>query len=449
MLGEKLRNAFELLRGARLLDEETIKKAIKEIQRALIASDVEVKLVLELTKKIEKEAKKKPPKGIDRREYIIKLVYDELVKILGGETKPVEKPKRILLVGLFGSGKTTTAAKLGKWYSKRGLKVALIAADTFRPAAFEQLKQLAEKAKLGFFGIKGEKNAAKVVEKALKELNNYDLLIVDSAGRNALNKEMIEEIKGIERKLKPDNIWLVISADIGQVARKQAKAFKEAVNINGVIITKMDGSAKGGGALAACHETNAKVYFIGVGEKLDDLQLFDANRFLSRIMGYGDLQALLEKIEEIKEEIEIRPEELLKQDFNLEVFYKQLVATRKMGPFSKVAEMLGLKAQLPKEYLELTEEKLNNFKVIMDSMTKQEKRNPEIINFQRIQRIAKGSGKTQREVRELLRQYKLMKRMLKKMKKFKDEKFLKKLEKGGFEQLIQMFSKRKKKFKIR
>jgi signal recognition particle subunit SRP54 len=444
--GLRLRNAIERIKNSAFLDKETVKEAIKEIQRALIASDVEVSLVLELSKKIEKEAFKEPPKGVNRKEFVLKKTYDLLVEILGGEKAVIpENPKRILLVGLFGSGKTTSTIKIAKYYAKRGKKVGVIEADTFRLAAFDQLKQLAEKNGINFFGIQGEKNSSKIVEKGLKELSDCSVIIVDSAGRSALDEELISELKDLTKTLKPDNVWLVLSADIGQVAKKQAIAFSKAVNINGVVITKMDGSAKGGGALAACAATKSPVLFIGVGEKVNDLEEFDAERFLSRVMGYGDLQGLLEKMKEITEEKILSPEELLKGEFNLHTFYAQLMAARKMGPLKKVAEMLGLSMQVPKEQLELGEEKLESFKVIMDSMTKQEMRDPEILNKSRIKRIALGSGKKEEEVRELLKHFKQMKKVFKKFKKIGE---MKELDEKKLNKLMQKFAK-KKKFKIR
>ncbi|MCH7902319.1 signal recognition particle receptor subunit alpha, partial [archaeon] len=317
-LGENLRKAMEKLRNSSTIDRETVKEVVKELQRALISSDVEINLVLKLSKEIEEQAFKDLKESINRKEHVIKITHDKLAELLGGSSKVPEKPRKILLVGLFGGGKTTTAAKLAKWYSKRGLKVGLIAADVFRPAATKQLKTLSEKIKAGFYGNEKEKNASKIVKDGLEKLKNYDLIICDSAGRSALDEELTKEIKGIDKALGAKEKWLVIGADVGQVAKKQSESFHESVGVNGVIITKMDGSAKGGGALTACHSTNSKVYFIGTGEKLDDLQEFDATRFLSRIMGYGDLESLLEKAKEVQEEEGFDAEELLKGDFNLE-----------------------------------------------------------------------------------------------------------------------------------
>jgi len=445
-LGEKLRNAIERLRTSPL-DKDTVKEVIKEIQRALIASDVEIELVLQLSKKIEENAFKELPGEINRREFVIKSTYDELVKLLGGEQpKKIVEPKRILMVGLFGAGKTTSIGKIAKYYAKRGKKVGVICADTFRPAAFEQLQQVSEKAGIQFYGNQKEKHAARIAREGIQHFRGFDLIIVDSAGRSALDRELVKEIKEINSELKPDLTLLVLGADIGQIAGRQAKAFHDAVGVNGVLLTKMDGSAKGGGAIAACTITNAPVYFIGTGEKLDDLEEFDAQRFLGRIMGCGDLQTLLEKAREAIEEEEIDLEELMRKEFNLEIFYKQLKAARKLGPLSKVTEMMGLSMQIPKEQLDVGETKLDGFKVIMDSMTKAEKLNPDLLNHSRISRIAKGSGKKEEEVRELLKHFKQMQRVWKSFRKMDDPKFLEK--KGAMEKLMKKFGK-KKKFKIR
>jgi len=448
-LGDKLRGAMERLRNTVFLDKEAVREAVKDIQRALIASDVEVNLVFNLSKEIEKRAMREPPKGMDRREFILKQTYDLLVELLGGDHSLPEAPKRILLLGLFGQGKTTTSAKLAFWYKKRGRNVGLIAADVHRPASFEQLQQLSKKAEAGFYGNKDEKNAAKIVEEGLVELKKRDLIILDSAGRSGLDEELITEIKEMKESFNPDEIWLVLSADIGQLAKKQAQAFHKAVGVNGIIITKVDGSSKGGGALVACGETRAPVYFIGTGEKQSDLEVFDANRYLSRIMGYGDLEALLEKAKELSEGESLSPEEMLSGNFSLRVFYKQLESARKMGPLSKIAEMMGLKTQLPKEQLELGQEKLDIFKVLMDSMTNQELEHPEIISRPRIERIARGSGKKPEDVRELLKHHKKLKKMFEKFQKMAGKKDMEKLNEQDLQKMMGKFNKKKKKFRLR
>jgi len=441
-----LRNAMEKLRNSSSLDRETVKEVIKELQRALISSDVEIALVLKLSKEIEEEAFKDLPSGINRKEHIIKITHDKLAQILGGKVDPPQKPARILLCGLFGAGKTTTAGKLAKWYSKRGLKVGLIAADVFRPAATEQLRTLAQRANVEFYGNESEKNAAKIVAQGVEKLKGCDLIICDSAGRSALDLELSKEMKAIDSVFAAKEKWLVIGADLGQVAKKQAEAFHEIVGVNGVIITRMDGSAKGGGALAAANSTGAKVYFIGIGEKMDDLQEFDATRYLSRIMGYGDLQSLLEKAREIEDEEGIS-EQILEGEFTLETFHQQMKAARKMGPLGKVMDMMGLGQQVPKEMSEIGEQKLNKYGYIIDSMTKKERENAETLNKSRIARIAKGSGTTQENVRELLKNFKKMKKVFKQFSSIDQQK----IEEGkgvNMQKLQKMFSK-KKKFKIR
>ena len=450
-LGETLRKAMDKIQGAGAIDKEVVKEAIKEIQRALITANIDPTTVFALSKQIEERAFEEPKKGMTQREHIIKVTYDALVGILGGKEPPAA-PKKLLLCGLFGSGKTTAAGKLATYYKKRGKKVGVIAADVFRPAAYEQLETNSKLAGAEFFGIKGEKSASKVVKEGLKKLEEkVDLIICDSAGRSGLDDELVKEIKEIDNALKPEERWLVLGADIGNLAKKQAQAFHKAVGVNGVIITKMDGSSKGGGALVACNETGASVYFISTGEKINDFEAFDANRYLSRIMGYGDLEGLLEKAKEADIE-QMDAEELMKGNFNLRMFYEQLKATKKMGPLNKVAEMLGLSMKLPKELMEQGQEKLDSFGIIIDSMTEQERVDPEVLNRTRLERIAKGAGVKVEDVRELIKQYKQMKKMFRKFRGVaKSESAMKKLgEKDLGNMLKQMQGKKAaKKFRLK
>jgi len=448
-LGETLRKAMDKIQGAGTIDKETVKEAVKEIQRALISANVDTTTVFVLSKKIEKNAFGEIKGQMSRREYITKITYDALVEMLGGKEIPQE-PKKILLCGLFGSGKTTAAGKLASYYKKRGKKVGVICADTFRPAAFEQLQTNAKLAGAEFFGIKGETNAGKIVKQGIKELEGKgcELIICDSAGRSALDEELTGEIKEIDSIFGGEEKWLILGADIGNLAKKQAQAFHKAVGINGVIITRMDGSSKGGGALVACNETGASVYFISTGEKINDFEAFDANRYLSRIMGYGDLQGLLEKAKEAEME-NLDPEELLKGNFNLRMFYEQLKATKKMGPLNKVAEMLGLSVKLPKEMLEAGQDKMDSFKVIIDSMTEQERLEPEVLNRGRVERIAKGAGVKIEDVRELIKQYKQMKKMFKKFRNIQSEKAMKNFGEKGLGDMLRQMQGRKMGKKLR
>ena len=303
-LGSGIRKALAKITGVSVVDENAVRELVKELQRVLITNDVNVKLVFQLTKRIEDRAlKEKLLPGLSLREHVVRVVHEELQKILGEKFEPRIGKQKILLLGLFGSGKTTSAGKMAKFYQSKGLKVAVIAADVHRPAAFEQLQQLSEQVKCGFFGIKGEKSAPRIVEKALEELERkYDVLILDSAGRSAFDEELVKELKQVSVMFKPDEKFLVVSADLGQVAGKQAQEFNNAVGLTGVIITKMDGSGKGGGALSSIAVSGARVAFIGVGEKLTDLQVFDSTRFVAQLVGFADLPSLLEKLKEASDE---------------------------------------------------------------------------------------------------------------------------------------------------
>ncbi len=397
-----------------------VEELVRNIQRVLIQSDVDVKLVFELSKRIKERAlEKEPPAGMTRREHVIKVVYDELVELLGESKAEINIGKqKILLVGIYGSGKTTSTAKLARYFMKRGLKVLAVAADVHRPAAYAQLKQLCEKHGIDFFGMENERDATKIVREAMRvyDEKKYDVMIVDSAGRSALDDELIHELKSIVSILNPDEKWLVISGDIGQAAYTQAKGFNEAIGITGIIVTKMDSSAKGGGALSACHASGAKVKFIGVGEKIDDLEEYDPVRFVSRLLGMGDLQTLLEKAKEVVDEEQAK--RMLEGEFTILDFYAQIENVRKMGGLARIMEMLPLPGvKIPKDMLEVQEEKFKKWKYMIDSMTKEERMNPEIINRSRIERIARGSGTKPEEVAELIKAYKEMKKMIRKLKK--------------------------------
>ena len=420
-LGDSIKNTLSKIAKAIFVDEKLINELVKDIQRALLQSDVNVKLVFDLSNKIKKRAlKEETPTGLTKKEYLVKIVYEELVNFVGKEEGKIEikkKPTKIMLVGLFGSGKTTQAGKLAKYYTKRGYKVALVGLDTHRPAAMDQIEQIAKKVKVSVFLDKKEKNPLKIWKEFEKESNKYNIIIIDTSGRDALSKDLIKEIKEINSAVKPDENLLVISADIGQAAQKQAQAFHESCGITGVIVTKMDGTAKAGGALTACAATDTKIKFIGVGEKPDDLEFFKPEGFISRLLGMGDLEALLEKAEQAisKEDAEDLGKRFLKGEFNLIDLYEQMQAMSKMGPLSKITEMIPGFSQLkmPKELLKVQEDKLKKWRFIMDSMSREELEDPDIISITRIDRIAKGSGTSTREIRELLKQYRQSKKMAK------------------------------------
>ncbi|AFK23157.1 signal recognition particle protein Srp54 [Pyrococcus sp. ST04] len=426
-LGKALSNALKKIARAGSVDEALIKEVVRDIQRALIQADVNVRLVLKLTKEIQRRAlEEKPPAGISRKEHIIKIVYEELTKLLGTEARPIEiraKPTILLMVGIQGSGKTTTVAKLARYFQKRGYKVGVVCSDTWRPGAYHQLKQLLDPYHIEVFGDPKEKDAIKLAKEGVEHFKSkgVDLIIVDTAGRHKEEKDLIEEMRQISEAINPHEVILVIDGTIGQQAYNQALAFKEATPIGSIIVTKLDGSAKGGGALSAVAATGAPIKFIGVGEKIDDLEPFDPARFVSRLLGLGDIQGLLEKFKEVEKEIELSEEDVerfLKGKFTLKDMYAQLEAMRKMGPLKQILRMIpGLGYSLPDELISVGEERLRKFKVIMDSMTEEELMNPDIINYSRIKRIARGSGTSIRDVRELLNQYKQMKKFFKSMNK--------------------------------
>jgi len=425
-LGTSLKDTLQKVARAVFVDEKLVNELVKDIQKALLQSDVNVKMVFQLTTSIkERFIKEETPSTISKKEWLIKIVYEELVRFLGEEQGKIEidikkKPFKIMMVGLFGSGKTTTIGKLAAFYSKRGYKVATLGLDVHRPAAPDQLKQVSDAVKVPCFMNKKEKNPLKIYAEFEKEYPKYDLLIIDTAGRDALSKDLIKELNDLNKKIKPNENLLVISADIGQAAEAQAKKFHEACGITGVIITKMDGTAKGGGALAACSVTGAKVKFIGVGEKPADLEEFKPKNFVGRLLGMGDLEALLEKAKEAitEEQAEDLGKKFLKGEFNLMDLYEQMQAMRKMGPLSKVMEMIPGMGQLkmPKEMLNVQEAKLKKWKFAMDSMTKEELEDPEKISGSRIDRIAKGAGISTSDVRDLVKQYKQSKKMVKMFK---------------------------------
>ncbi len=416
-LGQGIRKALAKITGATLVDEGAVRELVKELQRVLITNDVNVRLVFELTTKIEERAlREKPTPGLTTREHVVKVVYEELQKILGGKYEPKLEKKRILLCGLFGSGKTTSISKLAKFYQDKGLKTAVIAADVHRPAAFEQLKQLSEQVKCGFYGVKGERNAVKITEGALKELAKYDVLILDSAGRSAFDEELVDELKRVNRAFAPDEKLLVVSADVGQVAGKQAQEFDKAIGLTGVIVTKMDGSGKGGGALSSVAVSGGKIAFIGTGEKPSDFQPFDSTKFVAELVGFPDLQTLLEKLKETSD-AEIAEKALEEGKLDYESFLAQMRAMRKMGPLKQIMQMLGM-YDLPEELVGKSEAKMKQFEAAVLSMTPRERANPDLMKHRdRQERVAKGAGLKVDEVRDLVNNFEKVSKMMKGLRK--------------------------------
>ena len=425
-LGSSLYDALKKIFRASIVDEATVKELVHDIQKALLQSDVNVKLVLDISKQIEERGlKEKVPPGVSRREHLIKVVYEELTRFLGEKAVPVKiepgKRKIMMLVGIQGSGKTTQAAKLARYFQKRGFKPALICADTYRPGAFAQLQQLAKRINIPIYGNPNAKDAVKTVNEGLKQFTDKDVVIVDTAGRHKEEHDLIKEMKALEKSIKPDEIMLVIDGTIGQQAMVQARAFNEATPIGSILVTKLDGSARGGGALSAVAATGAPIKFIGTGEKIEDIEAFVPSRFVGRLLGMGDLETLLEKVREA--EIKVpgkKAKAILSGKFTLTDMYEQFEAMKGMGTFRKLLKMLpGMSYNIPEDMLNTAEDRLEKWRVMIQSMTPQEKDNPKIFNSSRVKRVARGSGTNEKEVKELLKQYVMMRRMLKTLRRKK------------------------------
>ena len=419
-LGENLTNTMKKLVGMTVIDKKTIKEVVKEIQRALIQSDVNIALVLDLSKKIEKRAlEEEPPKGITPREHVITIIYEEMVNLLGSEAVGLDinqKPYKILLLGLQGSGKTTTIGKMCRFLIKKGFNPAVVCTDTWRPAAYEQLRQLTEEMQIPLYGDPDNKDALDLAEKGLKEFKNKKVIIFDTAGRHKNEEDLLAEMFELNKIIDPTEAILVIDGTIGQQAGEQAKAFSQATDIGSIVITKLDGSAKGGGALSAVAETGAPIKFIGTGERIDDFELFDPQRFISRLLGMGDIKSLIEKAEEtIDEDVaEKTMNNMLTGKFTLVDMKNQFDMMNKMGPMQQVLNMIpGMGNKIPKEASKMTEDKIEMYKVMMSSMTDEEMLNPKIIKLSRVKRIARGSGVSESDVKDLLKYYNNTKKAMK------------------------------------
>jgi signal recognition particle subunit SRP54 len=409
-LGKSLRGVLQKIARGSTIDDELLNEVVRDIQRALLQSDVNVQLALELTQRVKKRAKEeKPPAGASVRDFLVRIIYEEIRGILGKERVFELRPRKILLAGLFGQGKTTTAGKLARYFQKKGVRVGLVAADVHRPAAVDQLEQLAQKVGCDFYANRAEPRAEVIVQEALAKFPPHLALIVDTAGRSGIDPDLIQELARVKAVLQPDEVLLVLDAAMGQSAGRSAAAFHTAVGLTGVILTKLDGSAKGGGALSAVAVSGAPIVFIGTGEHLDELERFDPTRFVSRLLGMGDIQTLLERFEELadKDQAQKAAEKMMTGRFTLRDMRAQLDSLGQMGPFSKLMSLFPTLggAKLDDGQMKETQARLQRFRAMLDSMTPGELDDPHLIKGDRIHRIARGSGQKPQEVRALLRYY--------------------------------------------
>lgn len=424
-LGKSLADVVKKLLRLPIVDEKAVKELVKDLQRILLAADVNVNLVLQISKNVEERSLNEAlPPGVSRREHVIKVLYEEITRFLGEKPTKIslepQKTNTMMLVGIQGSGKTTGAVKLARFYQKRGLKVAIVCTDTFRPGAFEQLKQLADKVGVPTFGLKDEKKPERIAREGMESLRKqgFALIIVDTAGRHKNEKDLMEEMRRLSEAVKPEEVMLVIDGTIGQQAATQAAAFNQSTPVGSIYVTKLDGSAKGGGALSAVAATGSKIKFIGTGEKIEDIEQFVPASFVGRLMGMGDIQGLVERVREAELSIPRgKTKDILHGKFTLKDMYDQMEAVKKMGPLKKIWSMIPGGYSLPEDMADVAEKKLDSWRVIIQSMCKEEIETPKIIDSSRTRRIAKGSGRSEKDVKEMLNQYGAMRKMMKSMRR--------------------------------
>lgn len=423
-LSEKLEGIFKKLKGRGLLREEDIASALKEIKMALLEADVNFKVVKDFTERVRVKAiGKEVTESITPGQQVVKIVYDELCSLMGGKHSKINlspnPPTVLMLVGLHGSGKTTTTAKLAKSFKKDGRRPVLIAMDTARPAAIDQLITLGAQIDVPVYSTRAGDSPIRICADAIKKANSEgrDVVILDTAGRLHIDEQLMKELEEIKKEAKPKEILLVADAMTGQDAVNIAKSFDKRLNIDGIILTKMDGDARGGAALSMIAVTGKPVKFIGASEKIEALEPFHPERMASRILGMGDIVSLVEKAQEavnIKEAVKLQ-KRLSENKFTFEDLRDQLSQIRKMGPLENILSMIpGMGKQI--KGMSVNDKELVKIEAIINSMTKQERGNYVIINGSRKKRIAMGSGTTVADVNRLIKQYLQMKKMLKMFK---------------------------------
>ena len=419
-LTDKLSHAMRQLRGTAKLSEENMSEALKEVRAALLSADVHFKVAREFIETVkEKCVGQEVLKSVTPGQQIIKIINDELVRILGeGETElSTNRPLKILMVGLQGGGKTTTSAKIAKFLKKEGYNPLLVACDIYRPAAIDQLESVGEQIGVPVFSDRSSPDVPLIGENALKQsqIEGRDLIIFDTAGRLQIDAPLIEEIKELKRRIQPDEVILVADGAIGQEAVNVAESFHEAVELTGIAMTKLDGDARGGAALSMKQITNVPIKFAGTGEKLEDFDLFHPDRMASRILGMGDVVSLVEKAQESidEREAERMADRMMAADFNFEDMLNQFSQVKKLGSMQSIMGMMPGMSGMKMD--DKAENQMKQSEAIILSMTLQERRSPNVLNASRRNRIAKGSGVKISQVNQLIKQHMQMKKMMKKL----------------------------------
>ena len=432
-LTDKLTGALRNLRGVGSLSEANMADALKEVRAALLAADVHFKVAREFIDRVQAECTgQQVLKSVTPGQQVVKIIHDELVKLLGeGTTELAQKrPLKVLMVGLHGSGKTTSTAKLGKLLKKKGARPFVVACDIYRPAAIDQLEILAKQEELGFYADRNSKDVPAIGATALETAlaANADVILFDTAGRLQIDTDLIEEVKKLHAKIQPDEVLLVADGALGQEAVNVAKAFHDALGLTGLILTKLDGDARGGAALSIKAVTGVPIKFIGTGEKTADFEIFYPDRLASRILGMGDVVSLVEKAQENinQADAERMAEKMRKADFNLEDFLAQMQQVKKMGSMQSLMGMMpGMNGvQLPDD----AERQMKRTEAIIQSMTIQERRKPGLLNGSRRMRIAAGAGVKVLEVNQLIKQFEQMQKLMKMMKGGNQKKMMRQME---------------------
>jgi len=425
-LTQRLNKVFENLRRRGKLSEADVDAALREVRMALLEADVHYSVVKDFLARVrERAVGAEVSRALNPGQQVIKIVHEELIRALG-DPVPLQlsgpRPHVIMLVGLQGSGKTTTAAKLANWLRSRGERVMLVAADPYRPAAVQQLQQLGAQLNLpveSAEGVKPPELAQRAVDKATK--GGFSIVILDTAGRSQMDAQLMDELRQIVQRVSPREILLVVDAMIGQEALRVAQGFREAIPLSGLILTKMDGDARGGAAISIRSVTGVPIKFLGSGEKVDALEAYDPQRLASRILGMGDVLGLIEKAEAAfnAEQAQRQAERMMRGEFTLEDWLEQMRQIKRMGPLTQILEMLpGQFGQVARQVNpQELERNFKRFEAIILSMTPEERRNPEILNASRRRRIARGSGTEVQDVNRLIRQYREAQRLFKSLQK--------------------------------